>query len=297
MTGLSHVEKNIPEESLYVKCNGRLANDEDVLQNGAVYSLEPRLCGGKGGLQASSSRIVSPESGESRKRPGEPGKNGTKPRKRKCFWLGLEGLDDRDSSDCEDDSEDDSPHASDGSCPSGSRYNENAGNSNECSSSSVDSGEDMPSTSTTEKPLEQPEGTGIDLRRETQAARAEGIPSVATANDQILISESLIQLNGKKTWDEVEPIDLLAFDSAAELEALGLDRLKMELMSLGLKCGGTLKERATRLFSVRGACVDKSPALFLMVITELMAFGLCPALSRGGEDLGLNANAIKTDAT
>lgn len=33
-----------------MKCNGRLVNDEDVLQNGAVYSLEPRLCGGKGGL-------------------------------------------------------------------------------------------------------------------------------------------------------------------------------------------------------------------------------------------------------
>ncbi|KFO93425.1 Protein SDE2, partial [Buceros rhinoceros silvestris] len=200
---------------LYVKCNGRLVSDEDVLQNGAVYSLEPRLCGGKGGfgsmlralgaqiekttnreacrdlsgrrlrdvnhekamaewvkqqaereaekeqrrlerlqrklaepkhfftnpdyqrqchemaerledsvlkgLQATSSRMVSPESGNSRKRPGEPGKNGTKSRKRKCFWLGLEGLDDADSSasDSDDGSEDDSPHASDGSCPSG----------------------------------------------------------------------------------------------------------------------------------------------------------------------------------
>ncbi|KFQ43047.1 Protein SDE2, partial [Nestor notabilis] len=198
---------------LYVKCNGRLASGEDVLQNGAVYSLEPRLCGGKGGfgsmlralgaqiekttnreacrdlsgrrlrdvnhekamaewvkqqaereaekeqrrlerlqrklaepkhfftnpdyqqqchemaerledsvlkgLQASSSKMVSPESSSSQKRPGEPGKNGTKPRKRKCFWLGLEGLDDCDSSDSEDDSEDDSPHASHGSCPSG----------------------------------------------------------------------------------------------------------------------------------------------------------------------------------
>ncbi|KFQ48428.1 Protein SDE2, partial [Pelecanus crispus] len=198
---------------LYVKCNGRLVSDEDVLQNGAVYSLEPRLCGGKGGfgsmlralgaqiekttnreacrdlsgrrlrdvnhekamaewvkqqaereaekeqrrlerlqrklaepkhyftnpdyqqqchemaerledsvlkgLQATSSKMVSPESGSSRKRPGESGKNGTKSRKRKCFWLGLEGLDDRDSSDCEDDSEDDSPRTSDESCPSG----------------------------------------------------------------------------------------------------------------------------------------------------------------------------------
>ncbi|KFV95401.1 Protein SDE2, partial [Eurypyga helias] len=198
---------------LYVKCNGRLVNDEDALQNGAVYSLEPRLCGGKGGfgsmlralgaqiekttnreacrdlsgrrlrdvnhekamaewvkqqaereaekeqrrlerlqrklaepkhcftsteywqqcyetserledsvlkgLQATSSKVVSPESGGSRKRPGEFGKDETKSRKRKCFWLGLEGLDDCSSSDSEDGSEDASPHASDESCPSG----------------------------------------------------------------------------------------------------------------------------------------------------------------------------------
>ncbi|KFQ35345.1 Protein SDE2, partial [Merops nubicus] len=71
------------------------------------------------GLQATSSKLVSPENGSSRKRPGEAGKNGAKSRKRKCFWLGLEGLDDADSSDSEDDSEDDSPHTSDGSCPSG----------------------------------------------------------------------------------------------------------------------------------------------------------------------------------
>lgn len=62
---------------------------------------------------------------------------------------------------------------------------------------------------------------------------------------------------------EVEPIDLLAFNSAAEMEVLGLDKLKMELMALGLKCGGTLQERAARLFSVRGLTRDQiNPSLF-----------------------------------
>lgn len=65
------------------------------------------------------------------------------------------------------------------------------------------------------------------------------------------------------SFQEVEPIDLLAFNSAAELEALGLEKLKMGLMSLGLKCGGTLKERAARLFSVRGLSRDQiKPSLF-----------------------------------
>jgi len=42
------------------------------------------------------------------------------------------------------------------------------------------------------------------------------------------------------------------FNSVEELEALGLDRLKQGLEALGLKCGGTLRDRAERLWSVRG---------------------------------------------
>ncbi|KAM9382324.1 splicing regulator SDE2 [Phaethornis superciliosus] len=369
---------NIPEESLYVKCNGRLVNEEDALQNGAVYSLEPRLCGGKGGfgsmlralgaqiekttnreacrdlsgrrlrdvnhekamaewvkqqaereaekeqrhlerlqrklaepkhffsspeyqqqchemaeqledsvlkgLQASSSKTVSPASGSSQKRPGESGKNGTKSKKRKCFWLGLEGLDDESSSDCEDDSEDDSPHASDGSCPLGSRCNDNADNSNECSGSSVDSVEDSPGISATDKPLEQTEGSGRDLHGDKHTGGQTEIPAEENSEvtkplndeaqekkkitealkeeEQENISSKAQEMNHLQST-ESEPIDLLAFNSAAELEALGLDKLKMELMSLGLKCGGTLKERAARLFSVRGLSRDQiDPALF-----------------------------------
>lgn len=81
----------------------------------------------------------------------------------------MEGLDDADSSDSEDESEDDSPHASDGSCPSGSRYDGIAGKSNECSSSTLDSLEDTPASSAAEKPLEQPEGTEGEPQGETNS--------------------------------------------------------------------------------------------------------------------------------
>lgn len=47
-------------------------------------------------------------------------------------------------------------------------------------------------------------------------------------------------------------MDLSAFSSWEELASLGLDRLKSALMALGLKCGGTLEERAQRLFSTKG---------------------------------------------
>lgn len=47
------------------------------------------------------------------------------------------------------------------------------------------------------------------------------------------------------------PLDLSAFTSWEELASLGLDRLKSALMAMGLKCGGTLEERAQRLFSTK----------------------------------------------
>jgi hypothetical protein len=46
--------------------------------------------------------------------------------------------------------------------------------------------------------------------------------------------------------------DLNTIDSVEELEAFGMDELKAILFSLGLKCGGNLKERAQRLFSIKG---------------------------------------------
>lgn len=50
------------------------------------------------------------------------------------------------------------------------------------------------------------------------------------------------------------PLSMLAesAESPAALEAHGLDVLKAELSRLGLKCGGTLAERAARLYALRG---------------------------------------------
>ncbi|XP_016303722.1 protein SDE2 homolog isoform X2 [Sinocyclocheilus anshuiensis] len=63
--------------------------------------------------------------------------------------------------------------------------------------------------------------------------------------------------------EEVEGLlDLLSVSGPEQLEALGLERLKKELMERGMKCGGTLQERAARLFSVKGLSPDQiHPAL------------------------------------
>lgn len=56
-----------------------------------------------------------------------------------------------------------------------------------------------------------------------------------------------------------EPLRLGMFNDVSELESLGMDRLKEALEALGLKCGGTLKDRAARLWSVRGLKRDAYP--------------------------------------
>lgn len=58
-------------------------------------------------------------------------------------------------------------------------------------------------------------------------------------------------------------LDLSGYSSWAELSSLGLDRLKSALMALGLKCGGSLEERAIRLFQTKGKRLqDLDPSLF-----------------------------------
>ena len=52
-------------------------------------------------------------------------------------------------------------------------------------------------------------------------------------------------------------LDLSAFSTWEELATLGLDRLKSALMALGLKCGGTLEDRAKRLFGTKGLQIEE----------------------------------------
>ena len=56
-----------------------------------------------------------------------------------------------------------------------------------------------------------------------------------------------------------QPLRLGLFNDATELEALGGDRLKEALEAMGLKCGGSLKDRAERLWSIRGKKAEEIP--------------------------------------
>ncbi|CAH8447389.1 unnamed protein product [Heterobilharzia americana] len=66
--------------------------------------------------------------------------------------------------------------------------------------------------------------------------------------------------------DVVQPLmdeQLHETDTAESLEKFGLDVLKATLSARGLKCGGTLKERAGRLFLVKDLSPDRYPVKLL----------------------------------
>jgi len=62
-----------------------------------------------------------------------------------------------------------------------------------------------------------------------------------------------------RTKPEIVEIDLDTAPSQEYLESCGLESLKAALLSRGLKCSGTLEDRAQRLWSIKGLAPDQIP--------------------------------------
>ncbi|KAF8032453.1 hypothetical protein BT93_D1386 [Corymbia citriodora subsp. variegata] len=77
------------------------------------------------------------------------------------------------------------------------------------------------------------------------------------SEDKVVVIEEAEIFEASASEDEAFDFD--KFNSAAEMEVLGMERLKFELQSRGLKCGGTLQERASRLFLLKTTPLDKIP--------------------------------------
>ncbi|XP_053315469.1 splicing regulator SDE2 [Spea bombifrons] len=212
------------------------------------------------GLQASSSTAVSAKGKESRKRKTEGESSKSKHDKRKCLWTGVEGLDISSASDSGSDSDSESPSTSSHSTDPKPCSSESPSDSDGCETR-------LPPPDALPFIQEQKEAGSLLQEGPTdpQTSESEEVTPPAEAT----MSESQEPEKEKeRPAPEIQdmdssPTDLLAFSSAAELEALGLEKLKQELLALGLKCGGTLQERAARLFSVRGLSKEQiDPSLF-----------------------------------
>ncbi|KAK2817639.1 hypothetical protein Q5P01_025830 [Channa striata] len=344
--------------SFYVITNGRISALEDPLQHGAVYHLEPRLCGGKGGfgsmlralgaqiekttnreacrdlsgrrlrdvnhekemaewlkkqsereaekeqrrlerlqrklaeprhqftdpefqqqchdlserledsvlkgLQASSSSQVKVDDVLAAKRlNSDQSQEPVKKKKKKtaattsaCFWTGLDEL---PSSEEDED------------CPTSSSRcgtsvtmttprDETVPEQSSCSSPASDhSSSSTHHTPRSPEPCTDPGKTDGGPQSPAQTLEKQtggGDPGKTDEGHQEPCSSSQQQHQGRP------PLDLSSVSSVEQLESLGLDVLKEELMSRGLKCGGTLSERAARLYSVQGLTPNQiNPAL------------------------------------
>lgn len=84
-------------------------------------------------------------------------------------------------------------------------------------------------------------------------------------------------------------LDLDAFDSADELEMLGAERVKEALQALGLKCGGTLRQRAERLMLTKGKRLEE-------LDKSLFAKGTLPAATKSAAKQEQRVAAARTVA-
>ncbi|XP_005465984.1 splicing regulator SDE2 isoform X2 [Oreochromis niloticus] len=204
-----------------------------------------------------------------------------------CFWTGLEEMDELMSSD-----DDEAPSTS--SCETAAAIatmttRREAAESEEGSSGSTRTAQIPKETSRdqTGTPSEdrEPEETSRDqtetpsedrdpeeTSRDQTEMRSEDRDPEETSRDQTEM-RSVDRDPEETSRDQTEmrsedQLDLLSASSVKQLESLGLDVLKKELMSRGLKCGGTLSERAARLFAIRGLSADQIDPLLLAKPTK-----------------------------
>ncbi|XP_030206702.1 splicing regulator SDE2 isoform X1 [Gadus morhua] len=247
------------------------------------------------GMQASSSGVVSAEAGPSTKRAKQHPASG--PKKKKRFWSGVGDLDLDSEEEDEDEALPGPSHptrpkaavpsSSTPARPSaepvstGSRQPEPVSTSSDkpkpepVSTSSdqpepeqMSTGSDQPEPVSTGSDQLEPVSTGSDQPEPVSTSSDQPEPEpVSTGSDQPE-PEPTTQINQDPQPTERQqtqaapqqvhpPLDLDAAGSPEDLEAAGLDQLKEALRSRGLKCGGTLKERASRLFSVRGLTAEQ----------------------------------------
>lgn len=98
--------------------------------------------------------------------------------------------------------------------------------------------------------------SAADSGNEVTTEAGQGPPEAGGfSEDKVAVEAVSVEAN----VPEDTALDFDKFNSAVEMEVLGMERLKLELQSRGLKCGGTLQERASRLFILKTTPLDKIP--------------------------------------
>ena len=98
------------------------------------------------------------------------------------------------------------------------------------------------------------DSSNTDKPQETEKKSASTTVSTPVQKEADISASSATKTETEKIKEPTKPelLDLEQYKSVKELEELGLDRLKSALLALKVKCGGTLQQRAERLFSLKG---------------------------------------------
>nr|SVE75564.1 EOG090X0OE5 [Daphnia dolichocephala] len=199
------------------------------------------------GIQASSSTADEPPPKKHRTSDDRPAV------KKPAFWIGV-------SDDEVDSSEDESKPSSNSSCKS--EEGETKVPEISCQAADEPQAESSETLNETVSPS-TPEEANIPSASATEAtvdtpSMNEPTPEELVPISIPAVSEQIVATTPTAPEPTVFlPINLLDFDSSKALELLGLNHLKHELQRLGLKCGGSLSERASRLFTIKGLSPDE----------------------------------------
>ncbi|PFX18382.1 protein SDE2 homolog [Stylophora pistillata] len=206
--------------------------------------------------------------------------------KKSRMWLGMEDL-----SDSDNDEEEMAPTGRNSNGDSSSHTNTSTGTS--CSSTQVEvsapeeasDNNQCDTDSYIAKPAAQPSETNAESQKEDTKTEHIGA-AVTDTKDQredfqekdglketVSKGEADNQASEEQTIKKIE-FCLDSCTSAEELESLGLEHLKEELISRGLKCGGTLQQRAQRLFASKGVPLDQlDPSFFAKSTGSKKSYG------------------------
>ncbi|KAF5208383.1 Replication stress response regulator sde2 [Thalictrum thalictroides] len=85
------------------------------------------------------------------------------------------------------------------------------------------------------------------------------VPVEGSGTKEIVGSVAITAIESSSTSKSEKPLNFDDYNSAEDMEVLGMEGLKAELQAHGLKCGGTLQERAARLFLLKTTPLEKLP--------------------------------------
>ncbi|XP_072032335.1 splicing regulator SDE2-like [Amphiura filiformis] len=217
----------------------------DQQKQAVAESLEEAVT--KGMEASASTSIGASTSGAAASVKRKGGVNGnSSSSKKRCMWMGVEDESDDDDEE-EDDEDDNETHQA---FPEESHSSEDI--TKEEGSSAASS---PPQMSSSPSEVEKEDEVSEDTKDSEQERKAD---SETSSSNKIQADQNV---SGENTSEKVQqeavpedngPVDLSEYTSASDLEVVGLERLKTALMDRGIKCGGTLQQRAERLFSVKG---------------------------------------------